>query len=141
MKRPKLKEKMDATQAKVDLAAVATAAAPLEPEPDAAAAAVVLLRCVACDGGGSMVAATFDARVCPVGGRVVVNAAVGGGWVFCGTERDESDTQPSVADAEYDGIWLGEYLRVSGAVVELLEGDDGEGWSGDESVGRFAVRK
>ena len=26
-----------------------------------------------------------------------------------------------------------------GAAVELLEGDDGEGWSGDESVGRFAL--
>ena len=97
------------------------------------------VRYVACDGGRAMVQATFNTQACPASGRVVVNAAVGGGWVFCGTERDESDPQPGVADNMYTGMWLGEYLRVSGAVVELLEGDDGETWSGDESVGTLAL--
>jgi len=79
-------------------------------------------------GGGAMIAATFDCATCPPGARVVINAHVGGGWVFCGTERH----------AEWD-IWIGAYLSVSGAEVEMLEGDDGEQWSGDECVGRFAV--
>ena len=104
---------------------------------DGAAASVddaVPVRFVPCgeaqlsSGGGAMIAATFDCAACPPGARVVINAHVGGGWVFCGTERH----------AEWD-IWIGAYLSVSGAAVEMLEGDDGEQWSGDECVGRFAL--
>jgi hypothetical protein len=96
-----------------------------------AAVAIVPLRFEPCGDaqyGGNMVSATFDCSTCPWGARVVVNAHVGRGWVFCGTERH----------SEW-GIWIGAYLRVSGAAFELMEGDDGEQWSGDECVGRFAL--
>ena len=59
---------------------------------------------------------------------------------FCGTERDPGDLQPSVPDDQYDGCWLGKVLRVEGAAVELVEGPSGYmEWSGDESVGSFAL--
>jgi hypothetical protein len=83
----------------------------------------------------NMVAAQFtgvapcaDPTACTVGGMIVVDAAVGGGWVFCGTEL-----------GEWGGYGLGAYLCVEGATFALLESPNSAVWSGDESIGRFSL--
>jgi hypothetical protein len=83
----------------------------------------------------NMVAAQFtgvapcaDPSACTVGGMIVVDAAVGGGWVFCGTEL-----------GEWGGYGLGAYLCVEGATFALLESPNSAVWSGDESIGRFSL--
>ena len=83
----------------------------------------------------NMVAAQFtgvapcaDPTACTVGGMIVVDAAVGGGWVFCGTEL-----------GEWGGYGLGAYLKVEGATFALLESPNSAVWSGDESIGRFSL--
>ena len=80
-----------------------------------------------------MIEATFqgvdcDALACGVGERMVVDASVGGGWVFCGTDI-----------AEWGGFGIGAYLKVMGGTFELLESPNSAVWSGDESIGRFAL--
>ena len=84
----------------------------------------------------NMVAAQFtgvapcaDPRTCTVAGGIVVDAAVGGGWVFCGTDL-----------GEWGGYGLGPYLRVEGSTFELLESPNSAVWSGDESIGRFSLQ-
>ncbi len=84
----------------------------------------------------TMVAAEFkgvapcaDPATCSAGGRIVVDAAVGGGWVFCGTTR-----------GAWGGFGVGPFLDVQGASFELLESPNSATWSGDESIGRFSLQ-
>lgn len=85
--------------------------------------------------------AKFDANRCPKDGRVVVNGQLytnSGGNVFTGGGNRV------VASSADHGVSIvsdlaGPYLTCEGGTVERLRDDDGEGWSGDMSSGRFAV--
>ena len=84
----------------------------------------------------TMVAAEFkgvapcaDPTAFGAGGRIVVDAAVGGGGVFCGTVK-----------GDWGGFGVGPYLEVRGATFELLESPNSAVWSGDESIGRFSLQ-
>ena len=90
----------------------------------------VPLRFITCDGGQGMLVATFDQTECVIGQRVIVNGKIGGGWVFCGTEKQGNDAYT---------IWVGQSIQVLGGTVELLTYENGACWSGDESVGRMAI--
>ena len=79
--------------------------------------------------------ATFDKIACQKNGSVVINGDIEGGHVFCGSEREDHCKN----DDPYEGMWVGEYLQATGATVEYLRDDVGEGWSGDMGTGRFAV--
>ena len=93
------------------------------------------VRYVTCAGPESdMIEATFqgvatsDAFQCLANGQIKVDATIGGGWVFCGIEM-----------GDWGGYGIGESLKVTGATFELLESPNGAVWSGDESIGRFAL--
>jgi hypothetical protein len=88
-----------------------------------------------CAGAESdMTEATFqgvnecESLACGVGGRIEVDTKVGGGWVFCGVDM-----------GDWGGYGTGQYLHVTGGTFELLESPNSAVWSGDESIGRFAV--
>ncbi len=88
-----------------------------------------------CQGAGSeMVEATFvgvdcdEPIACKIGGQIKVDAKVGGGWVFCGIEL-----------GDWNGYGAGPSMKVTGGTFELLESPNGAVWSGDESIGRFAI--
>tara|TARA_B100000795_G_scaffold269241_1_gene258052 strand:+ start:308 stop:1681 length:1374 start_codon:yes stop_codon:yes gene_type:complete len=94
----------------------------------------VPVRYVTCQGEGSeMIEATFvgvgcETSVCEIGGRIEVDAKVGGGWVFCGIDL-----------ADWGGYGIGQYMKVTGGTFELLTSPNSAVWSGDECIGRFAV--
>ena len=106
----------------------------MPPSPLSLASTTVPVRYETCTGAGSaMIEATFEgvgceAVVCQVGARMEVDTKVGGGWVFCGTEM-----------GEWGGYGVGDYLRVTGGSFELLASPNTAVWSGDESIGRFAL--
>jgi hypothetical protein len=88
-----------------------------------------------CTVDNEMVKASFNGVedsnpfVCQANKDIIVDCTVGGGWVFCGTDK-----------GSWGGYGVGPYLKVKGGTFTLLTSPNTAVWSGDESIGRFSIK-